>query len=353
MNFFSLSLSVFLSATVTWLAVRFLRPLAGHIGLVDTPGGRKIHADPVPLIGGVAVFIGFSFALLSLNTSLAPYRGLLAGVVLLVFIGVLDDFHELTARTRLMGQCVAAALFIEWGNVFFHHLGDLFFFGDVGLGVFSIAVTILFILAFINAVNMIDGADGLAGGVLFTQAALLAALSFYVHQPQNAALLLVLMAGVLVFLKFNLSVKNQSDKKIFLGDAGSTFLGAIIAWVAITLSQTLLGLNPPLLGYNLMTVLWIIAYPLFDLLSVIFLRIGKRKSPFSGGHEHLHFLLIHSKIQPRVVSLLLVLFSVFLGAVGFFCASLHMRESWQLLVFVMFFFSYLLVTLFLHARMPR
>lgn len=130
MNFFSLSLSVFLSATVTWLAVRFLRPLAGHIGLVDTPGGRKIHADPVPLIGGVAVFIGFSFALLSLNTSLAPYRGLLAGVVLLVFIGVLDDFHELTARTRLMGQCVAAALFIEWGNVFFHHLGDLFFFGD-------------------------------------------------------------------------------------------------------------------------------------------------------------------------------------------------------------------------------
>src|SRR3990167_10449021 len=224
MNFFlafSLSISVGIFTTLT--CIYLLKPAAEHIGLVDTPGGRKMHADAVPLIGGIAIFVGFCFSLLWLNISLHDYRGLLAGSAILVLIGVMDDFRELTTRIRLVGQCVARLLLIEWGHLSVDHLGDLFFFGSVNLGVGSFLFTLFFVLGFINAINMIDGHDGLAGTIVLGQALLFAFLCMHFHQINNAQVLIIFIAMLSVFLMFYFPFPWRKRASIFMGDAGSTF----------------------------------------------------------------------------------------------------------------------------------
>ncbi len=119
------------SGIITFLASLFciwlLRPLAIRIGFVDRPNGRKWHEKNVPLIGGIALFFSFWFALLALSTSLLPYRGMLAGSSILVLMGVVDDFRDLSSKLRLVGQLFAALLMIIWGNVIFSNLSNSFF----------------------------------------------------------------------------------------------------------------------------------------------------------------------------------------------------------------------------------
>jgi UDP-GlcNAc:undecaprenyl-phosphate GlcNAc-1-phosphate transferase len=341
--------SMFCGAGITFLCIQLLRPVAVHIGLVDVPGGRKTHTDAIPLIGGVSVFLGFCFALLSLDISLVDYRGLLAGSAILVFIGVIDDFRELTPRTRLVGQCLAGVLLIEWGHIFLHHLGNMFFYGDVGLGVFSVLVTLLFVLGFVNAVNMIDGVDGLAGSIVLSEAMLLTFLNLVFHQSQNVYILCVLMATVGVFLGFNIPFASKKRARIFLGDAGSTFLGFLIAWFAIVSSQ--FALRHPVTGvsYNFVTVMWVIAYPMFDLVAVVIHRLASGKSAFSGGRDHFHFLLLDLKIKSLFVTVILFGVSLLLGLLGLLLAYQQVSEPWQLLIFVGVFLMYFCVAARLHA----
>src|SRR3990167_1902763 len=153
-----------------------LRPLSVRLGLVDRPSGRKLHAKEVPLIGGIAMFFGFCFALLAMGVSLQPYRGMFAGSSILVMMGVVDDFRDLSSKLRLWGQFVAALLLVIWGHVLLANWGDLFFLGEMSLGLWAIPVTVFLVVANINAMNMVDGQDGLAGGVALGQALLLLAL---------------------------------------------------------------------------------------------------------------------------------------------------------------------------------
>src|SRR5262245_59089903 len=142
---------------ITIGCISLLRPLAVRINLVDAPHGRKQHEGHVPLIGGIAMFLGVLFALLTLSISLQPLRGFIAGCALLVFIGVLDDFHELSARARLVAQAAAGLIMVLWGKVALHSLGNLLFLGDIHLGWFSLPITVLAVIGIINAVNMTDG----------------------------------------------------------------------------------------------------------------------------------------------------------------------------------------------------
>jgi len=104
--------------------------LAVRIGLVDRPDERKRHSNEIPLIGGIAIFFGFCFSLLTLHISLFPYRGLLAGGGLLVLVGVLDDFHNISSRVRLLGQLIASLLLIVWSHALISDTGNLFFTGN-------------------------------------------------------------------------------------------------------------------------------------------------------------------------------------------------------------------------------
>lgn len=345
MSFFlSFILSAPVGALTTLVCIYLLKPVAIHIGLVDTPGGRKTHANAVPLIGGIAIFFGFCFSLLCLRISLQGYRGLMAGSAILVLLGVMDDFRELAPRIRLIGQCLATLLLIEWGHHSIDHLGNLFFLGDINLGVFSYLFTIIFVLGFINSINMIDGHDGLAGLIVLGQALLLALFSFQLNQVQHSYLLFIFMVVLSVFLIFNFPVSKQKRASIFMGDAGSTFVGFVIIWFAVNLLQGLFTHSQVQSGLNPITILWVLAYPLYDLLAVILHRLSAWKSPFVASRDHLHYLLLDLGLRSRIITLLLVVFSLLLGLMGILLAKEKVPEAWQFVIFLSVFVVYFMTT---------
>ena len=313
-----------------------LRPLAIRIGLIDRPNDRKWHENNVPLIGGIAIFFGFCFALLTLPVSLQPYRSMLAGSSILVLMGVIDDFKDLSSKLRLLGQIFAAFLLVVWGHVIMHHLGNIFFIGNLKLDWLGLPLTMLIVVTYINAMNMVDGQDGLAGGVAMGQAILLLILSLRLHNL-DTHLLIILIGSLLVFLSFNMRLPWRRHASIFMGDAGSTFIAFVLAWIAIDLSQYNQALVKP------MTVLWIMAFPVFDLITVIVLRIRHQKPVLLASRDHIHHVLHDAGIKTSLSTLLLCGLSVAFGVVGFLFDYLMMPEAWQFVLWIVGLIFYMYI----------
>ena len=288
-----------LALAVTAVLARVLNPLARRIGLVDRIGGHKQHELEVPLVGGIAMFCGFLFALLALDVPLGEYRALFAGGALLVIVGVLDDFSHLPAWSRLIGQVAAALLMTQWGGVVVADLGPLLGGESVRLGIWAVPFTVFGVVGVINAVNMMDGLDGLAGSISALVVGLLAYLAFFSGQVAAGAILAVLLAAVAAFLGFNLRLPGGRSARIFMGDAGSLFLGFTLAYFLVYLSQE------PVNAIHPVTALWLLALPLFEAVTLIIRRVAAGRSPFAADREHIHHALLVRGFGP-VGSLLLV-----------------------------------------------
>jgi UDP-GlcNAc:undecaprenyl-phosphate GlcNAc-1-phosphate transferase len=333
MNIHTLFAAIMAFVVVIFILTALPR-LAVRIGLSDTPNSRKLHVGNVPLIGGIAMFCGFVFGAIMLPISLQEFRALLAAGGLLVFMGILDDFHELSARARLVGQLLAALLITVWGNVTINHVGDLLGMGDLLVsGWLSYIITIFAIMSVINALNMLDGLDGLAGTI-----SLVAMLGFTLlawHQQNFLALnILVLLCVVLcAFLPFNWRFKKPA--KVFMGDAGSTFLGLTLVWFAIYGTQQ----AEPLIARPV-TMLWILALPLSELLTIFIYRLSQHRSPFSAGREHLHHLLLNLGWPNWRVVLTLVVIAIVLTGIGIIGEWRQWSERAMFLGFLGFFCSY-------------
>ena len=333
---------IFKSSVVALLASLFciwlLRPLAIRLGFVDRPDdGRKLHEKEVPLIGGIVLFFGFCFALLVLAASLQPYRGMLAGSAILVLMGVVDDFKDLSSKLRLFGQLLSALLLVIWGNILLRHLGNLFFLGDVRLGLWAIPITVFLVMAYINAMNMVDGQDGLAGGVALGQAVLLLVASFQMHLHMDQRLLIILIVLLVVFLSFNMRFPWRKHASIFMGDSGSTFIAFLLSWFAIDLSQHNADVIKPI------TLLWVMAFPLFDLINVTIVRIRQKKPLFIASRDHFHHALHVAGINASLSTLLLCALSISLGAIGFLLNVIMLAEGWQFLLWLAALIFYIFI----------
>ena len=285
MKLFSTLLVAFV---VTCLLLWVLRPLAMRIGLVDQPCERKRHVGHVPLVGGIAMFCGFMFAVLVLEQSLAGYRALFVGTALLVIVGILDDFHDLPPWVRFVAQIVAALIMTLWGGVVVRDLGALFGSGSIPLGMWAVPFTVFVTVGAINAINMLDGVDGLAGGVVWIAFVLLGFVAFSGNLMADAQVLLILACVVSAFLGFNLRFPGRRQALVFMGDAGSMFLGFALVWFVITLSQ---GENRAMTP---VTALWILALPLIDAVSIFVRRLSGGRPPFAAARDHLHHILLSS-----------------------------------------------------------
>jgi len=327
--------SSLIALIATLFCIWLLRPLAHRIGFVDRPGGRKLHEHNTPLIGGIAMFFGFCFALLALGQSLQAYRGLIAGCSLLILMGVVDDFKELRPKLRLLGQLLAALFLASWGNKLFAHLGNLFFLGDIQLGLWAFPVTVVCVVGFLNAMNMLDGQDGLAGGVALTQSLLLFILALQLHLHSDMRMLVIIAVLLVVFLAFNLRTPWRKKASIFMGDSGVTFIAFLIAWFSIELSQTNTDIIKP------MTVLWILAFPLFDLIAVCIYRIRHKKSVLHASRDHFHHVLHIAGINVHISTFLLSLLSLTFGCIGLVMNYFSLADGWQFISFVFTFILYL------------
>lgn len=296
------------ACVVTLLSILALKPVAKRIGLVDHPGGRKTHTHQTPLIGGIGMFLGLlSLALVS-PEAFHAFLPLVATAALLLVVGVIDDYREISANLRLGVHLIAALLMIFWGGNQLTGMGDLLFFGPLMLGVLAIPVTLFAVASAINAINMADGVDGLCGGLVLIALGfmtLLAQDAGLVHAAQVLTVMLCCVAG---FLILNFRFPWRQRALIFMGDAGSTVLGFVVAWMLIYLAEN--GACSPV------TVLWLIALPLLDTASVMVIRKREGKSMFTPGRDHLHHHLLDAGLGVRKSVLVLCGLAATFGGIG-------------------------------------
>ncbi len=294
---------------ITGALIGILQPLAMRIGLVDHPRGHKAHEGEIPLTGGIAMFCGFLFAVLLLDAPLSQYRPLFVGSGLLVIVGILDDFHELPAGTKFVAQIAAALIMALWGGIVISDLGAIFGGESIELGVWSIPFTVFAVVGVINALNMADGIDGLAGCLVICTLGFLSLMADLGGLSTTVPLLLLPISVVAAFLLFNFRFPRSSQARVFMGDAGSMFLGYIVAWFLVALSQN------PNAAISPVTALWIFAIPLLDTVSIMLRRILKRRSPFLADREHFHHVLLAAGFNvPTAVAMILALSVAAAGA---------------------------------------
>ncbi len=290
-----------LAALFTWRGVPSLVRFAHKVGWADEPNHRRLNSEPLPNVGGLAIFAGVVLALLAalllrphvLDDVLVKLLVILLGGSLLVLLGFIDDQYGLPALFRLFVQ-LALALMLYAANV---RIDATF-----GLAIdpaLSLGLTALWIVGVTNAVNLIDGVDGLAGGVSLVTALYLLAASAQFESRAAATLLLAAVAGaVLGFLRHNLHPSS-----IILGDAGAYFLGYVLAASAI------LGNLKVSTVWALVPTALFLTVPIADTTQVVLRRLALRKNPLSHpGKDHIHhWLLEHGLDQQRVASLLWLL----------------------------------------------
>ncbi len=302
--FVALIAAAVLTCVVQWL----LRPVAQRLDLLDHPQGRKDHSHPTPVTGGMAMAVGA----LAVTFFLAdhpgnPLYGFVLGSVLLIGVGLLDDKYDLPWWLRVAVQVLAALSMMYLGGVQVERLGPLFGLGNTELGVLSVPFTVFATVGLINAVNMIDGADGLAGSLVFAALAMLTAAAVYAGNMGLALLIAVFVGAVGGFLAYNLRLPWRPRAKLFMGNAGSAFLGFAIAWAAFRLTQNPNHEVSPILA------LWVLPVPVLDTIVLMVRRTSMRKSPFIADHNHIHHLMRDAGMGPTRSAMLLAFFSCVCG----------------------------------------
>ena len=293
---------------VTIAVMLALHPLAIKIGLVDRPGGRKRHKEPVPIIGGLAMFAGIAVGLILVEPPMMGFLSALVAGFLLVAIGAIDDKISLPAATRLITQISAVLIMIFGASLQLADIGAPFGTGVISLGLFSVIFTVVVSLTMINAYNMVDGLDGLAGSL-----AVIALLSIAIVAGRDSVFVLsalVAVAAIAGFLVFNLPVSWNRSVRSFMGDAGSTLLGLSIVWVTLGVAQGAERAISPV------HCLWFAAIPIFDCLSCFVCRILKKKSPFTPGRDHFHHSLRRGGFGVRPTVQILVGFQMAYAIAG-------------------------------------
>ena len=300
------------AAVATWALIWLLQPLAARWGLLDHPQGRKDHAHSTPVTGGLGIAVALLVLALLVPLPMTQAKlGYMAGSVLLIVVGLLDDLYDLRWWWRMLAQVVAALAMVYVGGVRIEQLGPAFGLDDMALGALSVPFTVFATVGLINAVNMIDGADGVAGSLLAAALLMLAAAAWYAGNVGLGTVTLAIFGATLGFLAHNFPVPWRRRARVFMGNAGSAFLGFSVAWIAFRLTQ-----NP---GHpvNPVLALWLLSVPVIDCLVLIVRRIRQRRSPFSADRDHVHHLMRDAGFGPAQLCLTLAGFSLLAGlAVG-------------------------------------
>jgi len=298
-----------IALAVTLFAILSMRQVARRIGLVDKPDARKHHRGHIPLIGGMCFFIGTLVGLSYLGYLDRFSMSLMAGSTLIVLTGIVDDFSGLSVRSRLLAEAGAAGLVIAASGCYVDQLGPVFGDHHLALGVVGIPLTIIAVIGIINAFNMLDGIDGLAASMAMASIATILLFNDGGWSVPGVLLLLqVLFAALIPYLFVNMGWPD--GRKVFMGDAGSTLIGFLLAWSLIYLSRRGVARLAPV------DALWCVAIPVMDTLAVMYRRMRQGGSPFKPDRQHIHHLLLDAGMPSRIVLLLIVTTAGILGVLG-------------------------------------
>ncbi|MCF6252173.1 MAG: undecaprenyl/decaprenyl-phosphate alpha-N-acetylglucosaminyl 1-phosphate transferase [Methylococcaceae bacterium] len=271
-------ISFFVATVVCWALIPILIRYAPQLGMLDVPGERKVHSVAIPRCGGVGIATGTIIAaalLLPFNTL---YQQLIIGGLIIVLFGIADDVLEINYKWKFLGQFLAVCYVVSQGIV-------IKFVPFMGMNeapwYFSYTLTVLFVIGVTNAVNLSDGLDGLAAGIILLSLACIAFFAFFSGGTHIDVMAFAVIGGIVGFLRF-----NTHPAIIFMGDTGSQFIGFMAAFLVIVLTQNVsTAFNPAL-------PLLILGLPILDTISVMTQRIKAGKSPFSADKRHIHHKLL-------------------------------------------------------------
>ena len=299
---FILVFAFLFSLVITHISIPSIIYISIKKGLVPTPTDRCSHTKSTPVFGGVGIFIGviLTITIYSSIFKSINFSSLIAAIIILFFMGVKDDIHMLSAKKKFVGQIIASLIVILISDIRIASFHGVFGIHQLNYYV-SIFVTLFVFLLVINAYNIIDGIDGLAGsiGILFS---LSIGIVFYIMGQSEYALISFSLTGALVsFLYYNFSTR----KKIFMGDTGSMIVGFLIAYLSIIAFSFVKSTQDKSLNLTIILIS-LFFYPLLDTLRIVLLRTFiLKKSPFQADANHIHHRLISIGLKHWEATLLL------------------------------------------------
>ncbi len=269
-----------------YILVPVVKKIAYHINAIDLPNARKVHKVPIPRLGGLAIYAGFLFGYLVFGKQNNLMTSILIGSFIIIITGIIDDIKPLKAKIKLLGQLVAALIVVINGDIL---LSNISAFGlYINFGLLAYPITILFILTFINCMNLIDGLDGLATGISSIFFATVGVIAIFKNSHGLDFMLCFIMLGsCLGFL-----VHNKYPAKIFMGDSGSMFLGFIISIIS------LLGFKNVTMT-SLIIPFMIIAIPVLDTIFAVIRRTIKNESITKPDKFHIHHQLLNMNFSHK------------------------------------------------------
>jgi UDP-GlcNAc:undecaprenyl-phosphate GlcNAc-1-phosphate transferase len=300
-NLFEYLVLLIVGSVTAFVITPLFRKIARKFKILDYPGGRKLQANPVAYLGGLAIITPITlgsllllFTSLSLDLKQQLYLGLILPGMAIAFIGLLDDIYQLPPWPRLLSQSAVGVI-----TSFMLHLSG------AGVEVFdnqllNSLATILWVVTIINALNFIDNMDGLATIISIVASLAMFILAFLNNQYLVAALALAIFASCLGFLFW-----NKRPASIYLGDAGALYLGFLLAAISIRID-----LDNQSALIRVLVLILILAIPVIDIIQVVISRISSGKSPFEGGRDHFSHLLLNRGLSQRVVLLILTTFAI-------------------------------------------
>ena len=327
-----------LSFSISFLLTPQVRKLASRRNYVKKTNSRSIHIKNTPCIGGVAIYFSFLFSMMSIflfNKSpqtvifFPNFIKIMIATTLLFIMGFIDDIKELRASYKLLTQISAALILVIFGM----KIGGVLYNAPFTFRYCSsVFLTILWVLLITNAVNLIDGLDGISGGTVALSLLFLFLISIFTHMPEVRFFYLTLCGSIVGFLKYNFS-----SKKIFMGDSGSQFLGFSLAAISIFVSQK------TTLTTGIIAPLIILGIPVADVAFAITRRSINRVGIFTPDKNHIHHKILRMGFSPKNTVLIYYSGTALLGCIAFFgLVKRNIVILSSIMIFSMIFFYFLL-----------
>jgi len=320
-NYVDLFIAFLIALISSWLVTYPLKKFAVKIGAMDKPESRKIHINETPRLGGLAIFIGSLLGMVYLQPHHQHLPEILIGAIIIIITGAIDDRFSLKPMLKLTGQLLAAGLLIYSGLII--ERITVPFFGMIELGFFSPIITLFWIVGITNAINLIDGLDGLATGV-----STIAMTSIFIMSIVDAQVIVAFLCITLIGANLGFLYHNFYPAKIYMGDTGSNFLGFMIAVISI------LGLFKNITFFSFIIPIIILAVPIFDTIVAMIRRAYNKESIMAADNRHLHYQLIKAGYSHRKTVVIIYIFSALFGMLGIFFSNASLAVSFIITLFV-------------------
>lgn len=321
-NFTDLGIAFFIALAATFLLTYPVKKLAIKWGVVDLPNHRKIHKNVTPRLGGLAIFLGVFLGGLYLQPHHDHLPEIILGAIVILVTGALDDRYDIRPVIKLSGQLIAASFLISSGLII--ERVTLPVIGMVDLGLFSVLVTVLWVVGITNAINLIDGLDGLATGVTTIALTSMFIMALIDAQVMAAYLCILLIGANLGFL-----YHNFYPAKIYMGDTGSNFLGYMIAVVSVV------GLFKNIALFSFIIPIIVLAVPIFDTLFAIVRRAYNKQPIMMPDNKHIHYQLLAAGFSHRKTVLIIYAFSTLFGTMAVLFSFASLSTSFIITLFVL------------------